>query len=60
MTFLLPHSFPSFVPVDDRVAIGYETDSNIRGTIATADIPAETAIMHIPKSLIIGGDVLVS
>lgn len=55
MTFLLPHSFPSFVPVDDRVAIGYETDSNIRGTIATADIPAETAIMHIPKSLIIGG-----
>ena len=39
--------------VDDHVTIGYEPGSNIRGTIATADIPAETIIMHIPGSLVI-------
>ena len=46
---------PAVHTVDDRVAIGREAGSNVRGTIATADIPAEIAIMHIPKSLIIGG-----
>ncbi|KAL3774299.1 hypothetical protein ACHAW5_010203 [Stephanodiscus triporus] len=55
--------FPKFVEwfrrqggfIDDRVTIGYEPGSNIRGMITTADIPAKTEIMHIPKSLIIGG-----
>jgi hypothetical protein len=41
--------------VDDRVTIGYEPGSNIRGIIATADIPAETIIMDIPGSLVIRG-----
>ncbi|KAL3816110.1 hypothetical protein ACHAXA_011607 [Cyclostephanos tholiformis] len=41
--------------IDDRVAIGYEPGSDVRGTIATADIPAETIIMHIPVSLVIRG-----
>ncbi len=39
--------------VDDRVTIGYEPGSHIRGIIATADIPAETIIMDIPGSLVI-------
>jgi hypothetical protein len=33
--------------------IRYKTGSNICGTIATTDIPAKTAIMHITKLLII-------
>jgi hypothetical protein len=37
------------------VVIGYESGSNIRGTIATSDIPAGTVIMHIPPSLVMGG-----
>ncbi len=39
--------------VDDRVTIRYELGTNIRGTIATADIPAKTSIMHITGSLVI-------
>ena len=35
--------------------MGYEPGSNIRGLIAKADIPAETVIMNVPKSLIIEG-----
>ena len=42
--------------LDDRVVIGYEPGSKIRGTIANADIPAETVIMHIPQSLILAGE----
>jgi hypothetical protein len=39
--------------VDDSVTIRYERGTNIRGTIATADIPAKTIIMHITGSLVI-------
>lgn len=39
--------------VDDRVTIGYEPDTNIRGMIATAPIPAGTLLMRTPASLIL-------
>ena len=41
--------------IDERIIIGYEPQTNIRGTIATSNIPANTVIMHIPKSLILVG-----
>ncbi|KAL3806642.1 hypothetical protein ACHAXA_001944 [Cyclostephanos tholiformis] len=41
--------------IDDRVEIGYESGTNIRGTIANADIPPDTVIMYVPRSLIMGG-----
>ncbi|KAL3764530.1 hypothetical protein ACHAW5_004794 [Stephanodiscus triporus] len=42
--------------IDDRVTNGYEPGSNIRGMIATDDIPAETILVHTPGSLVIPGN----
>ncbi|KAL9184621.1 hypothetical protein ACHAXT_012591 [Thalassiosira profunda] len=39
--------------VDERVAIGYESGTNVRGLIATAPIPADTILIHTPKSLVL-------
>ncbi|KAL3760362.1 hypothetical protein ACHAWU_000337 [Discostella pseudostelligera] len=39
--------------VDDRITIGYEADTHIRGTIATALIPADTLLMHTPHNLLL-------
>ena len=37
--------------VDDRITIGYEPGSILRGLIATAPIPAETILIHTPYNL---------
>eukprot|EP00581_Thalassiosira_minuscula_P009039 CAMPEP_0183702452 /NCGR_PEP_ID=MMETSP0737-20130205/548_1 /TAXON_ID=385413 /ORGANISM="Thalassiosira miniscula, Strain CCMP1093" /LENGTH=440 /DNA_ID=CAMNT_0025929061 /DNA_START=128 /DNA_END=1447 /DNA_ORIENTATION=- len=39
--------------IDDRITIGYEPDSNIRGMIATAPIPAGTLLMHTPDNIVL-------
>ena len=53
--------FPDFVKwfrsnggtIDDRITIGYEPGTNIRGMMATAPIPANTILIHTPKSLVL-------
>lgn len=42
--------------VDDRITIGYEVGTTLRGLIATAPIPAETVLIHTPASLIISSE----
>jgi len=39
--------------VDDRIIIGHEPGTNIRGMIATAPIPANTLLIHTPGSLVL-------
>eukprot|EP00571_Detonula_confervacea_P008181 CAMPEP_0172319530 /NCGR_PEP_ID=MMETSP1058-20130122/37916_1 /TAXON_ID=83371 /ORGANISM="Detonula confervacea, Strain CCMP 353" /LENGTH=438 /DNA_ID=CAMNT_0013034601 /DNA_START=59 /DNA_END=1375 /DNA_ORIENTATION=- len=39
--------------IDDRVIIGHEPGTKIRGMIATAPIPAETVLIHTPGSIIL-------
>lgn len=49
----LPHHHYSSCAVDDRISIGYEPGTTLRGLIATAPIPADTILVHTPPSLII-------
>ena len=39
--------------VDDRLTIGYEPGTKIRGMIATALIPAKTVLIHTPGPLVL-------
>ena len=41
--------------VDERITIGYEPGTNIRGMIASAPIPAGTLLIHTPGSLVLSG-----
>ena len=53
--------FPSLVAwfrahggkIDDRITLGYEPNSGIRGIIATETIEPETILMHTPSKLMI-------
>lgn len=53
--------FPNFVAwfqfhggtIDDRVVIGREPGTSIRGMISTSPIPAETILMHTPGSIVL-------
>ena len=39
--------------VDDRISIGLEPGTNVRGMIAAAPIPADTILIHTPRSLVL-------
>lgn len=51
IVFLLSHYI--YISVDDRITIGYESGTNIRGTIATSSIPSDTILMHTPHNLLL-------
>lgn len=58
-----PHitGFPGFLEwyrsnggtIDERVTIGYEPGTKIRGMIATAAIPANTVLIHTPEPIVL-------
>lgn len=47
------HSFFISRAVDDRITIGYEPGTNLRGLIATAPIQDGTILIHTPTSLVL-------
>lgn len=42
--------------IDDRITIGYEPGTKIRGMISTSAIPIDTLLIHTPGSLVTGAD----
>lgn len=42
--------------LDDRVTIGYEPKTKLRGLIATSTIPADTLLIHTPGALVLKND----
>lgn len=47
------YKFIMICSVDERITIGYEPGTNIRGMIAYAPIPAGTLLIHTPGSLVL-------
>jgi len=53
--YLLQYQITSIVSitVDNRITVGYEPGTNIRGMITTDDIPKGTILIHTPGSLVV-------